>query len=96
MRAVFGLAERMNAAPTSRIRPRSMPGLFGHNANREASDCNASKRSSVPVGAAEDAAAARPDGGAGIMQKVCATGRDADDGRVVNRTDATAGGAGPK
>ena len=30
------------------------------------------------------------------MRKVWSTGSDADDGRVVNRTDATAGGAGPK
>ena len=27
---------------------------------------------------------------------MCSTGSDADDGRVLNRADATAGGAGPK
>ena len=96
LRVMLGLAERMTAAPTSRIRPRSIPGSFGHSAKRDVSDCNASKRSSLSTALREDAETARPVGGAGMIWKVCATGSDADDGRVVNLTDATAGGAGLK
>ena len=67
LRAVFGLAERMTAVPTSRIKPRSIPGSFGHRANLEVSDCNASKRSSLPAGVEEDEGRGRPAGGAGMM-----------------------------
>ena len=67
LRAVFGFAERMIAAPTSRIKPRWVPGSFGHSADLEVPDCNASKRSSVPVGVEADEGRARPAGGAGMI-----------------------------
>ena len=53
LRAVFGFAERMAAAPTSRIKPRiaSLDHLVGHSANLEVSDCNASKKRSSVISA---------------------------------------------